>query len=120
MAPQNAFYTINGIETLPLRMERHCENAQKVAEFLESHEKVKWVSFAGLLSSPPPQINANSTPNHLVLTPMNANPPLQACLQARTTSLGRSTARRGRVLFSPLGFTAGLRLAWSSLKGVSS
>jgi O-acetylhomoserine/O-acetylserine sulfhydrylase-like pyridoxal-dependent enzyme len=94
MAPQNAFYTINGIETLPLRMERHCENAQKVAEFLESHEKVKWVSFAGLLSSPPPQFNANSTP--------------------------RSTARRGRVLFSPLGFTAGLRLAWSSLKGVSS
>jgi hypothetical protein len=34
-----------------LRMDRHCENAQKVAEFLESHEKVKWVSFAGLPSS---------------------------------------------------------------------
>ncbi len=40
MAPQNAFYTINGIETLSLRMERHCSNAQAVAEFLEQHPKV--------------------------------------------------------------------------------
>ena len=49
MAPQNAFLTITGCETLPLRMERHCENAQKVAEFLEGHPKVAWVSC-----KPPP------------------------------------------------------------------
>ncbi|WP_041040583.1 O-acetylhomoserine aminocarboxypropyltransferase [Paramagnetospirillum magnetotacticum] len=52
MAPMNAFLTITGIETLPLRMERHVENARKVAEFLETHPKVAWVSYAGLKSSP--------------------------------------------------------------------
>ncbi|MEK9673892.1 MAG: O-acetylhomoserine aminocarboxypropyltransferase [Rhodospirillaceae bacterium] len=52
MAPMNAFMTITGIETLPLRMERHCANAQKVAAFLESHPAVAWVSYAGLKSSP--------------------------------------------------------------------
>jgi len=52
MAPMNAFLTITGIETLPLRMERHVENAGKVAEFLEGHPKVAWVSYAGLKSSP--------------------------------------------------------------------
>ena len=52
MAPMNAFFTITGIETLPLRMERHVANAQAVAKFLESHPKVEWVSYAGLPSSP--------------------------------------------------------------------
>jgi O-acetylhomoserine (thiol)-lyase len=52
MAPMNAFLTITGTETLHLRMERHCENAQKVAEFLAAHDKVAWVSYAGLESSP--------------------------------------------------------------------
>jgi len=52
MAPMNAFLTITGTETLHIRMERHCENAQKVAEFLAGHEKVAWVSYAGLESSP--------------------------------------------------------------------
>jgi O-acetylhomoserine (thiol)-lyase len=51
MAPMNAYLTITGIETLHLRMERHCTNAQKVAEFLESHPAVSWVSYAGLKSS---------------------------------------------------------------------
>ncbi|MFD1624452.1 O-acetylhomoserine aminocarboxypropyltransferase [Azospirillum griseum] len=50
-SPQNAFLTLNGIETLPLRMQRHVENAQTVAEFLESHPAVGWVSYAGLHSS---------------------------------------------------------------------
>jgi len=49
--PFNAFLTLLGIETLFLRMQRHCENAQKVAEFLESHRRVEWVSYAGLESS---------------------------------------------------------------------
>ncbi|MBM3581833.1 MAG: O-acetylhomoserine/O-acetylserine sulfhydrylase, partial [Alphaproteobacteria bacterium] len=52
MAPANAFYTITGIETLHLRMERHVANAQAVAEFLEKHPAVAWMSYAGLASSP--------------------------------------------------------------------
>jgi O-acetylhomoserine (thiol)-lyase len=52
MAPMNAFLTITGTETLHIRMERHCENAQKVAEFLAAHDKVAWVSYAGLETSP--------------------------------------------------------------------
>lgn len=47
-SPQNAFLLNVGLETLPLRMERHCQNAQKVAEYLESHEKVAWVDYPGL------------------------------------------------------------------------
>jgi O-acetylhomoserine (thiol)-lyase len=52
MAPMNAFMTLTGIETLPLRMERHVANAQRVAEFLAAHARVAWVSYAGLPSSP--------------------------------------------------------------------
>ncbi|HEY4636544.1 MAG TPA: aminotransferase class V-fold PLP-dependent enzyme, partial [Rhodospirillales bacterium] len=52
MSPANAFYTITGIETLPLRMERHVANAIEVAEYLEAHPAVAWVSYAGLKSSP--------------------------------------------------------------------
>lgn len=52
LSPTNAFNTITGIETLPLRMERHVANAQKVAEFLEGHPAVDWVSYAGLKNSP--------------------------------------------------------------------
>lgn len=47
-SPQNAFLLNVGLETLPLRMERHCENALKVAEYLEKHEKVAWVNYPGL------------------------------------------------------------------------
>lgn len=50
-SPQNAFLLNVGLETLPLRMERHCSNAQKTAEFLEAHEKVAWVNYPGLKSS---------------------------------------------------------------------
>lgn len=50
-SPMNAFLLNVGLETLHLRMQRHCENAQKVAEFLESHEKVAWVNYPGLESS---------------------------------------------------------------------
>lgn len=47
-APQNAFLLNVGLETLALRMEKHCSNALKVAEFLQKHEKVAWVNYAGL------------------------------------------------------------------------
>ncbi len=50
-APLNAFLTLNGIETLPLRMQRHSDSALKVAQFLEGHPAVSWVSYAGLESS---------------------------------------------------------------------
>ncbi len=52
MSPTNAFLTLTGIETLPLRMERHVANARAVAEYLEGHAQVAWVSYAGLESSP--------------------------------------------------------------------
>ena len=52
MSPANAFYTITGIESLPVRMDRHVENAHVVAEFLDSHPAVSWVSYAGLRSNP--------------------------------------------------------------------
>ena len=47
-APMNAFLLNLGLETLHLRVPRHCENAQKVAEYLNGHEKVAWVRYAGL------------------------------------------------------------------------
>lgn len=50
-SPMNAFYLNLGLETLALRMERHCKNAQKVAEFLEKHPKISWVNYPGLESS---------------------------------------------------------------------
>ncbi|WP_321339451.1 O-acetylhomoserine aminocarboxypropyltransferase [uncultured Cohaesibacter sp.] len=52
LSPFNAFQILTGVETLPLRMDRHCENALAVAKWLESNEKVSWVSYAGLESSP--------------------------------------------------------------------
>jgi len=52
LSPFNAFLILQGIETLALRMERHCENAQAVAEYLEKHPMVSWVKYGGLPSSP--------------------------------------------------------------------
>ncbi len=48
MAPMNAFLTLTGMETLALRMERHCDNALALAKWLEAHPAVSWVSYAGL------------------------------------------------------------------------
>jgi O-acetylhomoserine (thiol)-lyase len=52
LSPMNAFLTLTGIESLHVRMDRHVENAQKVAEFLAGHARVAWVSYAGLKDSP--------------------------------------------------------------------
>ncbi len=52
LSPFNAFLILQGIETLPLRMERQCENALKVAQYLEQHPKVKWVNYGGLSTHP--------------------------------------------------------------------
>lgn len=51
LSPTNAFNTITGIESLHVRMDRHVENAKRVAEYLEGHDAVAWVSYAGLKSS---------------------------------------------------------------------
>jgi len=47
-SPQNAFYVNLGLETLHLRMQRHCENALKVAKWLKANDKVAWVNYPGL------------------------------------------------------------------------
>jgi O-acetylhomoserine (thiol)-lyase len=52
LSPMNAFLILQGLQTLPLRMERHCDNALVVAHYLEDHPKVSWVNFAGLPESP--------------------------------------------------------------------
>ena len=52
LSPFNAFLLLQGIETLPLRMERHCANALAVAQFLHRHPGVSWVKYAGLADSP--------------------------------------------------------------------
>ncbi len=55
ISPFNAFLLLTGIETLPLRMQRHCDNALTVATWLKTHEKVAWVNYAGL------ETDANNT-----------------------------------------------------------
>ncbi|PJB70559.1 MAG: O-acetylhomoserine aminocarboxypropyltransferase [Alphaproteobacteria bacterium CG_4_9_14_3_um_filter_47_13] len=50
--PMNAYLTMLGIQTLPLRMEQHCKNALKVAEYLKNHPAVSWVNYTGLKDSP--------------------------------------------------------------------
>ena len=52
MAPLNAWLSLNGLETLALRMERHCHNAMEVAKFLEKHPNVNYVNYPGLQSNP--------------------------------------------------------------------
>ena len=51
LSPMNAFQIMQGLETLALRMDRHCENASKVAEYLQQHPQVSWVKYAGLADS---------------------------------------------------------------------
>ncbi|MEO7742029.1 MAG: O-acetylhomoserine aminocarboxypropyltransferase/cysteine synthase family protein [Usitatibacter sp.] len=52
ISPFNSWLLLQGLETLPVRMDRHCANAMAVAKFLESHPRVSWVNFPGLPSSP--------------------------------------------------------------------
>ena len=62
ISPFNAFLILTGIETLPLRMQRHCDNALKVAEYLAGHDKVGWVSYAGLPTDPGHALMQTFTP----------------------------------------------------------
>ena len=52
LSPMNAFLILQGLQTLPLRMERHCDNALAVARYLKDHPRVEWVRYAGLEDSP--------------------------------------------------------------------
>jgi len=52
ISPTNSFQILQGLETLGLRMERHCENAEKLASYLSNHDKVAWVNYAALPDSP--------------------------------------------------------------------
>jgi len=56
LSPFNSFLFLQGLETLPLRISRHCENATRVAEFLTGHPKVAWVSYPGLADHPSHEI----------------------------------------------------------------
>lgn len=62
-SPQSAFLLNLGLESLHVRMRRHCENALEIAEFLESHEKIIWVNYAGLESSPYYNVAKKYMPN---------------------------------------------------------
>ncbi len=57
IAPDNSWFFLQGIETLPLRVERHCENALAVAQHLKKHPKIKWVRFPGLKDDPMFKLN---------------------------------------------------------------
>jgi O-acetylhomoserine (thiol)-lyase len=62
-SPQNAFLLNLGLETLHLRVPRHCENAQKVAEWLEANPQVAWVNYCGLKSSKHYELAQKYMPN---------------------------------------------------------
>lgn len=62
MSPFNAFLMLQGLETLPLRMERHCDNAQKVAEFLDAHPLVATVNYPGLKNNSYHELARKYTP----------------------------------------------------------
>ena len=62
-SPQNAFLTNIGLETLALRMKKHCDNALRVAEYLEKHSKVAWVNYPGLESYKYPEISRKYLPD---------------------------------------------------------
>jgi len=57
ISPDNAWMFLQGIETLPLRMERHCENAKKVAEHLKDHPQIEWIRYPGLETDPAYALN---------------------------------------------------------------
>jgi len=63
ISPFNSFLTLQGIETLPLRMDKHCSNALKVAEFLKAHKNVEWVNYPGLPDSSDYELAKKYLPN---------------------------------------------------------
>ncbi|MDE2631163.1 MAG: aminotransferase class V-fold PLP-dependent enzyme, partial [Alphaproteobacteria bacterium] len=62
LSPMNAFLVLQGIETLALRMQKHCDNALAVARWLKDHPKVAWVNYAGLEDNPSYALHAKYCP----------------------------------------------------------
>jgi len=62
-SPQNAFYLNLGIETLPLRVERHCKNALTIAKYLETNDNIAWVNYSDLPNSPDHKLSMKYLPN---------------------------------------------------------
>ena len=62
-SPQNAFYLNLGLESLHIRMKRHCENAQAVAEYLQGNDKISWVKYCGLPNDKHYQLGCKYLPN---------------------------------------------------------
>jgi O-acetylhomoserine (thiol)-lyase len=62
LSPMNAFLILQGIETLPLRMQRHCDNALTVARWLKTNDKVAWVNYAGLEEDPSYNLHRTYSP----------------------------------------------------------
>ncbi|UXN60459.1 O-acetylhomoserine aminocarboxypropyltransferase [Phyllobacterium zundukense] len=62
LSPFNAFQLLTGIETLPLRMQRHCDNALEVAKWLKQNDKVGWISYAGLADDPYNELQQKYSP----------------------------------------------------------
>lgn len=62
-SPQHAFYINNGLESLHVRMQRHCENALKIAQYLKNHEKVAWVRYSDLEDDPDHALQLKYMPN---------------------------------------------------------
>lgn len=65
LSPFNTFLILQGLETLSLRMERHCQNALNVAKYLVSHPQVEWVNYAGLSNHPEHDLAVKQMDNHL-------------------------------------------------------
>ncbi len=63
LSPTNAFHILTGIETLPLRLARHVDNAEKIARFLNGHDAVSWVGYPGLASHPQNPLARKQLPN---------------------------------------------------------
>ncbi|MEP4705488.1 MAG: PLP-dependent transferase, partial [Hyphomicrobiales bacterium] len=63
ISPFNSSQLLTGVETLPLRMQRHCDNALQVADYLNNHPAVEWVRYAGLEDSPNHALAARYMPN---------------------------------------------------------
>ncbi|MCT6868048.1 MAG: PLP-dependent transferase, partial [Gilliamella apicola] len=65
LSPFNTFLLLQGLETLSLRVERHCQNTLKVAQYLEAHPQVSWVNYAGLSNHPEHQLAIKQMDNGL-------------------------------------------------------
>ena len=116
IAPLNSFLFLQGLETLSLRMERHCQNAQAVAEWLETRDEVEWVAYPGLKSSkwndrakqvPAQRRRARSwrSASRAASRPAGASSTGSSCSATSPTSAtcaaSRSTRRRRRTRSSP-------------------